>query len=173
MFHLCVKPPVGDLFNLQRARHPNVMSISLRIQNSPYIYYSLSNPFKVQLKQLSPKQQLLLISPHEPKISKMSQDRTQILRELKVIPDVLPEGTTLSHDLKVVFPEVTLDTPGQELGREETQPEPRLFLDPVVCPHPILRTHEIPTNPPQPEEKHNDYVLILTDPVRTLHHHST
>ncbi|KAK3216748.1 hypothetical protein GRF29_1g873704 [Pseudopithomyces chartarum] len=76
----------------------------------------------------------------------MSQDRTQILREHKVIPDVLPEGTTLSHDLKVVFPEATLDTPGQELGREETQPEPRLFLDPV------------------PQEKHNDYVLILTDP---------
>lgn len=65
----------------------------------------------------------------------MSQDRTQILREHKVIPDVLPEGTTLSHDLKVVFPEATLDTPGQELGREETQPEPRLFLDPVVRPH--------------------------------------
>ena len=62
----------------------------------------------------------------------MSQDRTQILRERKVIPDVLPEGTHLSYNLIVKFPEATLDAPGKELGREETQPQPKLYLDPVV-----------------------------------------
>ncbi|KAJ4289621.1 hypothetical protein N0V90_010950 [Kalmusia sp. IMI 367209] len=76
----------------------------------------------------------------------MSQDKHQILREHKVIPDILPEKTELLYDLKVVFPNATLDVPGKELGREETQPEPKLYLDPV------------------PSEKHTDYVLVLTDP---------
>ncbi|KAJ4348704.1 uncharacterized protein N0V89_010082 [Didymosphaeria variabile] len=76
----------------------------------------------------------------------MSQDKQQILREHKVIPDVLPEGTQLSYDLKVKFPDTTLDAPGKELGREETQPEPELFLS------------------PPPKEERSDYVLILTDP---------
>ena len=62
----------------------------------------------------------------------MSQDKHQILREHKVIPEVLPEQTELPYDLKVKFPNATLDVPGKELGREETQPEPKLYLDPVV-----------------------------------------
>jgi hypothetical protein len=60
----------------------------------------------------------------------MSQE--QLLREHKVIPDVLSEGTQLAYDLRVKFPNATLDAPGQELGREETQPEPKLFLSPAV-----------------------------------------
>ncbi|KAF1979241.1 PEBP-like protein [Bimuria novae-zelandiae CBS 107.79] len=76
----------------------------------------------------------------------MSQDRTQTLREHKVIPDVLPVETELSYDLKVKFPSATLDAPGKELGREETQPQPKLYLD------------------PQPQEKHTDYVLLCIDP---------
>lgn len=63
----------------------------------------------------------------------MSQDKYQILKEHKVIPDVLPEGTKLSYDLNVRFPNATLNEPGQELGREETQPEPKVYLDPAVC----------------------------------------
>jgi hypothetical protein len=62
----------------------------------------------------------------------MSQDKQKLLREHKVIPDVLPEGTQLAYDLKVKFPNATLEAPGQELGREDTQPRPKLFLSPVV-----------------------------------------
>ena len=68
----------------------------------------------------------------------MSQRTTQALREHKIIPDILPEGTDLSYDLNVKFPNATLDVPGKELGREETQPEPKLYLDPVVRAEPIL-----------------------------------
>lgn len=62
----------------------------------------------------------------------MSQDNQRILREHNVIPDVLPEETQLSYNLKVTFPNATLDVPGKELGREETQPEPKLYLSPPV-----------------------------------------
>lgn len=62
----------------------------------------------------------------------MSQRTIQVLREHKIIPDVLSEATNLSYDLKVKFPDATLDVPGKELGREETQHEPKLYLDPVV-----------------------------------------
>ena len=62
----------------------------------------------------------------------MSAANLQILREHKVIPDVLPEDIELSYNLTVKFPDVTLDAPGKELGREETQLEPKLYLDPVV-----------------------------------------
>ena len=99
----------------------------------------------------------------------MSGDRSQVLREHNVIPDVLSEGTSLSHSLKVVFPEATLDTPGEELGREETQPEPKLYIDPVVrFLYPIFLADNAPANNSQPQEKHTDYILLLTDPVRAF-----
>ena len=60
------------------------------------------------------------------------RDRTLILSELKVIPDVLPANIELSYDLRVEWPEAKLDAPGKELGREETQAEPKVFLSPPV-----------------------------------------
>ncbi|KAF2665468.1 PEBP-like protein [Microthyrium microscopicum] len=76
----------------------------------------------------------------------MSQDRTAILHQNKVIPDVLPESTSVEYGLIVEWPNVSIDVPGKELDREATQPEPTLQLNPT------------------PDEKHDDYVLIMADP---------
>lgn len=61
-----------------------------------------------------------------------NQDRKQILSEHKVVPDVLPDDLDLSYSLTLKWPNATLDTPAVELDREETQPEPKLYLDPPV-----------------------------------------
>jgi len=76
----------------------------------------------------------------------MSQERAAQLLKGNVIPDVLPDNISFSYDLIVKWPDTTLDAPGKELDREATQPEPTLYLNPV------------------PSEKHDDYVLIMTDP---------
>ena len=76
----------------------------------------------------------------------MSESRVQQLHKDNVIPDVLPEGTNLSHDLLLKWPNATLDSPGTELGRQDTQPEPSVHVNPA------------------PQEKRDDYVLIMTDP---------
>jgi hypothetical protein len=62
-----------------------------------------------------------------------TQERKQALIEHKVITDVLPGELELSYDLTVKWPNATLDKAGEELGREETQPEPILKLSPAVC----------------------------------------
>ncbi|KAJ9604432.1 hypothetical protein H2200_011268 [Cladophialophora chaetospira] len=76
----------------------------------------------------------------------MSDYGTAELRDAKVIPDVLHEGTKLAHQLTVKWPTATLDNSGKDLDREATQPEPTLFLTPEV-----------------PKDR-DDYVIIMTDP---------
>ena len=61
------------------------------------------------------------------------QNSKHILSEHRVIPDVLAEEPELSYGLTLTWPDATLDTPGKEIGREETQPEPKVYLNPVVC----------------------------------------
>jgi hypothetical protein len=61
-----------------------------------------------------------------------AQERKQALVEHKVITDVLPGNLDLAYDLTVKWPNTTLDKPGEELGREDTQPEPTLYLSPAV-----------------------------------------
>jgi len=61
------------------------------------------------------------------------QARKQALIDLKVITDVLPGAVTLSHGLKLKWPNATLSNPGQELDRDATQEEPKVYLDPAVC----------------------------------------
>jgi hypothetical protein len=61
-----------------------------------------------------------------------TQERQLILAQHKVIPDALPYGLDLSYGLTVKWPETTLDTLAQELDREATQPEPKVYLDPAV-----------------------------------------
>lgn len=68
------------------------------------------------------------------------------LRKDNVIPDVLPEGTSLSHGLILKWPSETLDIAGRELSRQGTQAEPVVYVQPV------------------PEDKRIDYTLIMTDP---------
>lgn len=59
--------------------------------------------------------------------------KQQLLRKHNVIGDVLPLATEqFWYDMKVQFRNATLDAPGKELGREETQDEPKIFLSPVV-----------------------------------------
>jgi hypothetical protein len=63
----------------------------------------------------------------------MSQDFNAQLHKENVIPDILPEGSSLSHALIIKWPTVSLDEPGMELDREATQPVPKVYLHPVVC----------------------------------------
>jgi hypothetical protein len=62
------------------------------------------------------------------------QQRKQALIEHKVITDVLPGNLDLNYDLTVKWPSTTLNQAGEELDREETQPEPTLYLNPTVSP---------------------------------------
>jgi hypothetical protein len=73
--------------------------------------------------------------PQESQLAKMSnaQETKQALIEHKVITDVLPGNLDLAYDLTVKWPKTVLNKPGEELGREETQPEPTLYLHPTVC----------------------------------------
>jgi hypothetical protein len=61
-----------------------------------------------------------------------TQENKQAFIDHKVITDVLPGNTELSYDLTVQWPEATLENAGVELGREETQAEPTLYLNPTV-----------------------------------------
>jgi hypothetical protein len=61
-----------------------------------------------------------------------TQEKKQAFIEHKVITDVLPGNLDLLYDLTVKWPNALLDKPGVELGREDTQPEPTLFLNPPV-----------------------------------------
>jgi hypothetical protein len=62
-----------------------------------------------------------------------SQDTKQALIEYKVITDVLPGNLDLKYHLTVKWPDTTLEKAGEELGREQTQPEPTISLSPPVC----------------------------------------
>lgn len=67
-------------------------------------------------------------------LAKMSDahNTSKGLQEHQVVPDVLPVGLDIPSNLKVQWPKTVLDSPGKELDREETQPEPKLYLDPSV-----------------------------------------
>ncbi|CAO2654754.1 Nn.00g114870.m01.CDS01 [Neocucurbitaria sp. VM-36] len=75
-----------------------------------------------------------------------TRDNRQTLSEHKVIPDVLPDDLDLSYGLTLQWPNTTLNTLAQELDREETQPEPKVYLH------------------PSPSESLDNLVLIMTDP---------
>lgn len=55
-----------------------------------------------------------------------------IFSEHAVTPDVLSSDGNLPYDLIVSWPETTLSKPGEELDREQTQPQPKLALSPAV-----------------------------------------
>lgn len=75
-----------------------------------------------------------------------AHDVTKKLRQHQVVPDVLPVGIDIPSNLVLKWPNTVLDSPGKELDRQDTQPEPKLYLD------------------PPPSDKNNSYVLIMTDP---------
>jgi hypothetical protein len=62
----------------------------------------------------------------------MTSNTAAALQSGNVIPDVLAHGASFSSNLTVIWPNTTLDTPGKELGREDTQPEPTLYVNPPV-----------------------------------------
>ena len=75
-----------------------------------------------------------------------AQERKQALIDNNVITDVLPGNLDLSYDLTVKWPNTTLEKPGEELSRRDTQPEPTLDLNPT------------------PSEPLSNLVLIMSDP---------
>ncbi|CAI6282642.1 unnamed protein product [Periconia digitata] len=76
-------------------------------------------------------------APHISKIAMAKHD---------LVPHVLSKDVDFDYSVKVEWPETDLENPGQELDREKTQPQPKVFLD-----------------PPPPESLDN-LVLIMTDP---------
>jgi hypothetical protein len=68
------------------------------------------------------------------RLAKMSNAKEikQALIDHKVITDVLPGNLDLSYNLTAKWPKATLDKAGVELGREDTQAEPSIYLDPAV-----------------------------------------
>lgn len=66
-------------------------------------------------------------------------DVTKSLMAEDVIPDILPTGTVVRRNLKVVFQKAKLERPGQMIDRDDTQPKPSVFVDPPVRIFLILR----------------------------------
>lgn len=62
----------------------------------------------------------------------MTTDVQSLLEKESIIPDILPLGTKVPRNLKVVFPNATLEEPGQMIERDATQPQPTLFVEPSV-----------------------------------------
>lgn len=62
-------------------------------------------------------------TPHDSKLAMIKHD---------LVPAVLSENVDFKYNVKIQWPETTLETPGQELGREQTQAQPKVFLDPAV-----------------------------------------
>lgn len=88
-----------------------------------------------------------------------------LFSQYKVTPDVLSTDADIKYDLTVSWPETTLSKPGEELDREQTQPEPTLKLSPVVHTSPSSKP-SLHANPPsQPEKPLQNLVIIMTDPV--------
>jgi len=56
-----------------------------------------------------------------------------ILREHKILGDVLDCGIQSLRNLRVQWPSVTLNYPGQMLDREAVQTTPECFVEPPVC----------------------------------------
>jgi hypothetical protein len=65
----------------------------------------------------------------------MSTDVTPALEAETIIPDILKPGTKVLHNLKVVWPNATLEKPGQMIERDATQPKPVVYVDPPVGLH--------------------------------------
>lgn len=61
----------------------------------------------------------------------MQNDAAKLQKD-NVIPDVLPESTSLPYSLIVEWPETKLDVPGLSLDREQTQTKPSLQVNPVI-----------------------------------------
>lgn len=64
-----------------------------------------------------------------------------LFSEYKVTPEVLSSDADLSYELIVSWPETQLERPAQELDRDQTQPQPKLKLNPAVG---ILDLHHVP-----------------------------
>lgn len=80
------------------------------------------------------------------------EETKQILSKHNIIPDVLPEQTTLSYTLTLQWPDATLDTPGTLIDRESTLSQP------------IIQLHPPPTTPLK------NLILICTDPDLLTNH---
>jgi hypothetical protein len=99
-----------------------------------------------------------------------AQETKQALIDHRVITDVLPGNLDLSYDLTIKWPNATLEKPGEEMGREDTQSVPSLYLHPTVCQTNLvylitLVFHVLIESRVQPSEPLDNLVLIMSDPV--------
>ncbi|KAH6655550.1 hypothetical protein BKA67DRAFT_690333 [Truncatella angustata] len=58
-----------------------------------------------------------------------TKKNTEALKEHKIIPDVLSDNVKPAYSLTLNWPNTTLESPAQELGGEETQPQPLVYLN--------------------------------------------
>ncbi|GAD92937.1 hypothetical protein MGG_14045 [Paecilomyces variotii No. 5] len=81
----------------------------------------------------------------------MTTDVQSFFEKENIIPDILPPGTKIPRNLRVVWPNATLEEPGQMIERDATQPQPTLFVK------------------PSPEDKESEpiYTLLMVDPDLT------
>jgi hypothetical protein len=61
-----------------------------------------------------------------------TKKNTEALKEHKIIPDVLSDNVKPAYSLTLNWPNTTLESPAQELGGEETQPQPLVYLNSAV-----------------------------------------
>ncbi|KAL0937145.1 mitochondrial 54S ribosomal protein mL38 [Colletotrichum truncatum] len=83
-------------------------------------------------------------------------DVSKIFEEHKIIPDVLPVGTKISHNLGIHWPSVSLRAPGERLHRDELQDEPT-----------------ITTNYKPGDASKEEFVLLMVDPDLTHYNDGT
>lgn len=94
-------------------------------------------------------------------------DPTSALQVERIIGDVLAPETKVPYNLKVRWPNATLERPGQMIDRDATQPKPAVFIDPPVC-----RTHRLSSSrqPLMSQQLENispseTFILLMVDPV--------
>ncbi|KAJ9196321.1 hypothetical protein DTO164E3_6377 [Paecilomyces variotii] len=81
----------------------------------------------------------------------MTTDVQTIFEKESIIPDILAPGTKVPRNLKVIWPNAKLEKPGQMIERDETQPQPTLFVEPS----------------PEDKESQPIYTLLMVDPDLT------
>ncbi|KAI6440217.1 hypothetical protein MCOR22_007358 [Pyricularia oryzae] len=81
---------------------------------------------------------------------------TKSFEEHNIIPDVLPAGTQVPHNLGIHWPKVNLRAPGDRLHRDEVQETPTITTD--------LKPKDADTQ---------EYVLLMVDPDLTHYNDRT
>lgn len=103
--------------------------------------------------------------------------------EHNIIPDILPAGTQVPHNLGIHWPKVNLRAPGDRLHRDEVQEIPTITTDlkvSLAVIHPTVKSQtdqntKIISHPAQQPKNADtqEYVLLMVDPDLTHYNDRT